>query len=289
MMPAYDAIVSTIQVHIIGCDSFVNEVATGVLMHTYIIAEIGSAWRFSDEAEHLNHAREAISIAKHAGADCIKFQWVSDPRTMEQRRNVSEGSYNILAWPEKWIRFIATYCEEFQIEFMCTVFLPCDVEKLNPYVKRWKVASLENQDKELFLAMGKTGKQIIASHGATHATDGRDRLEHKSLHCTASYPAPMDSLNLWAIRKGWFDGYSDHSCNVLTGALAVACGAEIVEVHFRLSRTPQHLNPDYAHSLDSYSLYQYIANIRQAELMLGDGHKKIEKCEEWALQHKVKA
>lgn len=262
---------------------------------TLIIAEIGSAWRFGQESRHLSNAREAIKIAKECGADCVKFQWVSDPRKMEQRRNVPEGSYDILAWPEKWIRFIATYCEEFDIEFMCTVFIKEDVETLNPYVKRWKVASLEAGNEELVTSMYGTGKEIIASTGGLDADEIRMMPwlgNCKLLHCTVSYPCPLDALNVSVIaysvnQEVFVRGLSDHSANVLTGAVAVACGAEIVETHFRLPETPE-INPDYRHSLTDWQLEEYIRNIRQAELMLGDGIKKVEPSEEWALKHKVR-
>lgn len=251
--------------------------------HTFVIAEIGSAWQWPF-AGTTTEAREAIAIAKSCGADAIKFQWTSKPREMEQRRHVKQGSYNILAWGKDKLEFIARECQESCIEFMCTVFLPCDVEILNPYVKRWKVASLESSDTELKAAMLITGKEIIISRGAS--ADLFPSSLWKTLHCTAAYPAPLSELNLKVVR--YVDGYSDHSRNKLTGALAVACGAKIIEVHFKLFHTPVD-NPDYNHSLYEPELRQYIENIRQAELMLGDGTKKVEKCEEWALKHKVKS
>lgn len=254
-------------------------------MHTFVIAEIGSAWRW-EFAGTTTEAREAIAIAKSCGADAIKFQWTSNPREMEQRRHVKQGSYDILAWGENKLDFIARECRESCIEFMCTVFLPCDVAILNPYVKRWKVASLESVSEGLLDAIYKTHKPMIVSAGAMGFVMLPPALNADTLHCTASYPAPLDQLNLKAIRS--YSGYSDHSGNTLTGALAVACGAKIVEVHFKLFNTPRD-NPDYGHSLCQPELRQYIANIRQAELMLGDGVKKVEKCEEWALKHKVKA
>lgn len=256
-------------------------------MHTFVIAEIGSAWRFGDGQTQIENAREAIKIARESGADAIKFQWVSDPRLMEQRRNVPNGRYGILAWPEEWIEHFATYCKLHNLEFMCTVFLQCDVLTLHSYVKRWKVASLECDDTVLIRAMKETGKPVIASHGANGDSVWRGGiLADMYLHCTAAYPATLDQLNLNVIKTQVYEGYSDHSCNELTGAIAVACGAKIVEVHFKLSDTPID-NPDYGHSLTPSQLKRYVTNIRQAERMLGDGIKKVEKCEEWALQHKV--
>jgi N,N'-diacetyllegionaminate synthase len=251
-------------------------------MKTFIIAEIGSAWRFGDR--ELRNAHQAIGIAKEAGADAVKFQFTSDPRKMEARRNVQPGAYDILAWPASYIEYFHQVCEEAGIEFMCTVFLPKDVKIIDPYVKRFKVASLESGSNSLANAMADADseKDIIVSHGASGRVCG-----HQLLHCTAAYPAPMDSLNLKAIQVDGYEGYSDHSADLLTGALAVACGAEIVEVHFRLSGTPKD-NPDYNHSHSPKQLKQYIDNIKKAELMLGDGIKKVEPCEEWALKHKVR-
>ena len=253
-------------------------------MHTFVIAEIGSAWMFgpSPSVKML----DAVSIAKECGADAIKFQWVSNPRKMEQRRHVPSGSYDILAWPILWLHPVAELADELGIELMCTVFLKEDVETLNPYVKRWKVASLECEDEELLDALEDTGKSIIISSGAMTFAMIPPLVKSSILHCTAAYPAPIDQLNLKAIRLA--GGYSDHSCNVLTGAIAVACGAYIVEVHFQLFNTPKD-NPDFNHSLYPQQLTEYISNIRQAEHMLGDGIKKVEKCEEWALKHKVRS
>lgn len=251
-------------------------------MHTFVIAEIGSAWRFGSAPSV--QMIDAVSIAKECRADAIKFQWVSDPRKMEQRRNVPVGSYDIIAWPILWLPHVAEAAEELGIELICTAFLPEDVETLNPYVKRWKVASLERSNLELLQAMERTGKQMIVSCGASNAKRGM----HSNLHCTSSYPAPLNQLNLLCIERYGYDGYSDHSCNTLTGALAVACGAKVVEVHFKFSNTPKD-NPDFNHSLYPWQLTEYIGFIRQAELMLGDGIKRVMPCEEWALQHKVRS
>ncbi len=107
-------------------------------MHTFVIAEIGSSWAYN-----ISGALEAVAIAKKCGADAVKYQWTSDPREMERRRKVTSGAYDILHYPIGWIKDIHAECQRLGIEFMCTVFLPKDVDFMNPYVQRWKVASLE--------------------------------------------------------------------------------------------------------------------------------------------------
>lgn len=253
-------------------------------MGTFIIAEIGSAWRFGENhAQHHRNALEAIDTAKSCGANAIKFQWTSDPRAMEKRRKIRRGSYDILAWPREWLEDFHEACALHEIEFMVTVFLEKDVPVIAPYVSRFKVASLESEDHELIATMREFKKEVIVSHGAS---SGGLLPRVKNLHCTAAYPARPSELNLLAICSG-YDGYSDHSAHIHTGALAVACGAGIVEVHFRLNNTPQ-TNQDYPHSLSRLLLRLYVSNIRRAEEMLGNGKKKIEKSERWALKYKVK-
>lgn len=252
-------------------------------MSTFIIAEIGSAWRFGKtNAQHHRNALGAIYTAKSCGANAIKFQWTSDPIAMEKRRKVKRGSYDILAWPREWLEDFHEACALHKIEFLVTVFLEKDVPVIAPYVSRFKVASLESEDHELIACMREFRKEVIVSHGAS---SGGLLPRVKNLHCTASYPAPPSELNLLAICSG-YDGYSDHSAHIHAGALAVACGAGIVEVHFRLNDTPQR-NPDYPHSLSRLLLRLYVSNIRRAEEMLGNGKKKVEKSERWALKHKV--
>lgn len=82
------------------------------------------------------------------------------------------------------------------------------------------------------------------------------------------------------------DGLSDHSRHALTGALAVAAGATIVEAHLRLDDTPAE-NPDYAVAFSPSEFTQYVKNIRDAEVMLGTGRKEIQACEHEMLSFKV--
>jgi len=266
---------------------------------TFIIAEAGSSWQIGlRQSGRLAHAIKCIKVAKHCGADACKFQWTSQPTEMAKRRHMTNpGAYAHLAWPEKWLHILAAECEQESIEFMCTVFLPVDVETIAPLVKRLKVASLEAGSKTFCQVCVDTKKPVLISTGAAFMETFRDRHANlgwsswgnvKVLHCIAAYPAPIEQMNLSCILRQGMHGLSDHSGDLLTGALAVAAGAEIIEVHFRLWNTPQ-ANPDYKHSHDPHGLGDYIDNIRKAELMLGDGVKKVEDCERPMLKHLVTA
>jgi N,N'-diacetyllegionaminate synthase len=274
-------------------------------MRVFVIAEAANTWRIGRvDEQHLRYARKAIVTAKAAGADAVKFQWTSDPTLMAERRTVLSDTYTILAWPAAWLPLLAKECERVDIEFMCSVFLAKDVATIAPFVQRFKVASLECQDEALVAEMeqhrittvrgpipykpspGAYIKPIYVSVGAAErsATPAYGAL----LHCCCAYPAPLSQMNLAVLRRHDYHGLSDHTGDVLTGAVAVGAGAEIIEVHFRLDETRKD-NPDYLHSHSPNRLVEYIMNVRKAEIMLGDGVKKIEECEKPLLKHRVHA
>jgi N-acetylneuraminate synthase len=97
------------------------------------------------------------------------------------------------------------------------------------------------------------------------------------MQCTASYPAPIESLNLRAIStmKQTFQlpvGLSDHSQDPLIGPLsAVALGANLIEKHFTLSRRLP--GPDHSFSIEPSELNLMVKSIREVEQALGNGEK----------------
>ena len=61
------------------------------------------------------------------------------------------------------------------------------------------------------------------------------------MHCISSYPARLADANLSVIselvhRHGVPVGFSDHTVETMTGALAVASGASLLEKHFTLDK-----------------------------------------------------
>ncbi len=68
----------------------------------------------------------------------------------------------------------------------------------------------------------------------------------------------------------------------------MAYGAKIVEAHYRLDACDP-LNPDYPVAFSPFEFTQYIAYIRDAEAMRGDGRKTIQPSEEPMLRYKVGA
>jgi len=96
------------------------------------------------------------------------------------------------------------------------------------------------------------------------------------LHCTSSYPASMEDINLTVIEtlKTAFQckvGYSDHSLGTEVPIAAIALGAEIIEKHFTLDKKME--GPDHAASLDCHELTYMVKSIRNIEKALGTSWK----------------
>jgi N-acetylneuraminate synthase len=68
-------------------------------------------------------------------------------------------------------------------------------------------------------------------------------------------------------------GYSDHTTESVTGALAAAAGATIVEKHLTYDRTAK--GPDHAASADPAQFERYVRQIREAERMRGTPGKRV--------------
>ena len=119
---------------------------------------------------------------------------------------------------------------------------------------------------------------------AFESDDGRDALiEHVVLlHCTTQYPAPIDSVNLRAMKSmhdyfGLEIGYSDHTKGWTVSCAAVALGARVIEKHFTLDRSLP--GPDHAASLEPEELGQMVDSIRMVEAALGNGEKMPQEAE----------
>lgn len=236
---------------------------------------------------------DMIRLARDVGADAVKFAWCSNPDRLAERRQAWDyrAAYAYLALPQEWLRELRAECEEAGLAFLCTAYLPEDLPVVLPLVRWAKISSFEAQDRAFLAAHNAYEVPVILSlgavdiQGAMAAAEPVERL-WAVLHTVSAYRAPVEQMNLLAIRDltahcpgAVHVGLSDHSAHVLTGAIAAACGASVIEVHARLEDTPAG-NPDFPHSLAPEQLRQYVANIRLAERMLGDGIKRVMPCEE---------
>jgi len=188
--------------------------------------------------------------------------------------------------PYSWLPKLANCCRRNGILFMSSVFDEASAARVNPYVQAHKIASYELNHLPLIRKVAAYGKPLIMSTGTCEDGEIEDALDAVKAHgdvcvalmqCTASYPAPMEALNLRAIvsmrrRYRVPVGLSDHSRDPLVAPLgAVALGATLIEKHFTLSNKLS--GPDHKFAVEPQELKRMVAAIRALERGLGTGEK----------------
>jgi sialic acid synthase SpsE len=232
-------------------------------MSVFLVGEIAAAhdndWR---QVERL------VALCAEAGFSACKLQYWSDPDALADRRHATpeyRAIYRRYAIPVGWLPLFASLCHAHGLEAVCSVFLPSDVEAVAAWMDRAKVASFECEDESLLSAVRATGKPWIVSCGmGGRIPNGDERM--LAMGCVSQYPAALDGALATVC---FYDGYSDHTANMWTGAVAVGAGASVIEVHVRLDDTDPE-NPDYATALDPARFRLYAEGVRTAERLLAD-------------------
>ena len=246
----------------------------------------------------LDKALRLIGTAKGLGASTVKFQFWSNPDRLADLRRVGpdyRAIFHRYAMPEAWLPVLAAEASAQGLEFLCTIYLAEDLPIIAPFVTRFKVASFEASDAEFLQAVMAYGRPILASTGMHSDSEVGDLIrrlgvgiEHEGtgrlgsggtlLHCTSAYPCPPEAANLRVLHiprhPRIICGFSDHTRSPLAGAVAVGAGARVVEFHLRLYDTDTN-NPDFAVSRSPGEARIYVENIRQAEVLMGDGEKRV--------------
>lgn len=270
----------------------------------YVIAEIGINHNGS-----LEIARRLIEGAKRAGCDAVKFQkrtpeicvpreqWNVERDTPWGRITYIEYRHRMELGPRE-LREIDDYCRELEIDWFASCWDEPSVDLIEEFdVPCHKVASATITDLALLAKIRDTGRPIILSTGMStleeieQATDttGLDRL--LVAHTTSSYPCPLDSVNLRMIQtlKQLYPtcpvGYSGHETGLGPTWAAVALGATFVERHITLDRAMW--GTDQAASVEVDGFARLVRGIRDIELSLGDGVKRVY-ADEASLQKKLR-
>ncbi len=249
----------------------------------YIIAEAGVNHNGS-----LQTAFEMIEVAYNAGADCIKFQAFSADELVIRKEKSQYEMLSKLELSEEDFKKIFCRCINMQLDFLATPFSPKWVRILYGMgVKGFKISSGSITSLKLLKEIGETKLPVFLSTGMSKIEEIRNAVvvlkDHGCnylylLHCVSLYPTPIDKVNLFAMHtlKKEFNvpvGFSDHTTDTISGALAVAAGADIIEKHFTLDRGME--GPDHKISLVPSELREYISEARRAYVMCGQGGKDI--------------
>lgn len=251
----------------------------------------------------LGLAMQLIDAAAQAGADLVKFQTFNAGRLVTraakkadyqtQATDSKESQHEMLRrleLTEAMHHELIAHCAARSIGFFSTGF---DIESVDLLLSlgqdHFKIPSGEITNLPYLRHIGQLGKTVILSTGMATLGEieaaievleqaGTARAQITVLHCTTEYPTPMNEVNLRAMQSihtafGVAVGYSDHTQGIEVAIAAVAMGATVIEKHFTLDRTLP--GPDHKASLEPEELKAMVAAIRNIEVALGDGIKRL--------------
>ena len=256
----------------------------------YVVAEIGINHNGS-----IDLAKELITRSSACGCDAVKFQKrtidvVYTEGELSQPRESVFGKTNgdlkrgleldLNAYSE-----IDRYCKEIGIDW----FASCWDEESVDFIEQfdppcYKIASASLTDDDLLRYHRSFGRSIVLSTGMStidqinHAVGVLGSDDLVLLHCTSTYPAESKELNLRVIEtlKKTYSvpvGYSGHESKFIPTFAAAMVGASMIERHITVDRSLW--GSDQAASLEPMAFERMVKYIREIELMMGDGVKKV--------------
>lgn len=271
-------------------------------MSVFIIAEAGVNHNGS-----IDLAKKLIDAASNAGADAVKFQTfkaeslatknVRKAKYQKARTNRKQSHFDMLKKLELNIethKELISYCHKKKIIFLSSPFDHDSIELLNDLgLEIFKIPSGEITNLPYLRHIGKLNKKIILSTGMSNMDEVKNALDilinsgtKKNkitvLHANTQYPTPIEDVNLRAMITMGKEldvkfGYSDHTLGIEVNIAAVAMGAQCIEKHITLDCNME--GPDHKASLEPEQLKKMVKVIRNIELTLGNGIKKLSKSE----------
>ncbi|MBP6151872.1 MAG: N-acetylneuraminate synthase family protein [Candidatus Methylopumilus sp.] len=232
----------------------------------YIIAEIGSNWRHD-----IQIGKAQIWAAKKCGADAVKFQMYTH-KDLYGTEGILKGGVT-----EREVEIFSEFCQQNNIDFLCSAFSADDFYFLNPYVKYHKIASCENEDPTIIAAVLNSDKKFFRSNGATF---GLNRLPREiPMSCIAAYPAKAEDYSFKNFDETLDWGLSDHTIGIELAVTALFKGCMYFEKHF--DSTPQFPptadasvsfdEPEFADYCDTIRYLYHLKNItEQAKTVTAD-------------------
>lgn len=259
---------------------------------TYVIAEIGINHNGSADM-----ACRLIDAAKAAGCDAVKFQkrGVSAVYTREELDKPRESPWGKTAREQKYglelkqkdYDLIDSHCKSVGIDWFASCWDSGSLSFIRHYCPPcYKIHSAAVTDLALIRETCRVGKPILLSTGMSTLDEVDSAVQVirsmgnplAILHCTSTYPAVSDELNLACIpmlaaRYGVPVGYSGHEVGLATTLAAVALGACVVERHITLDRTAY--GSDQASSIEPHGFAHLTRDISEIEKAMGDGVKRV--------------
>ncbi len=265
-----------------------------------IIAEAGVNHNGS-----IKNIYKLIDIASSSNSDFVKFQITNSkliskhaPKAKYQKKNTNinetqksmisklEFDWNILH-PK-----LVNYCSKKNIKFLTSAFDEIALDQIKKLkLGLYKIPSGEITNLTYLEHLSRFKGEILLSTGMSNLKEIERALKVLTrfrnnkitlLHCNSAYPTPFIDANLKAIvtlkkEFGYQVGYSDHTLGIEAAVAAVALGATVIEKHFTIRKDMK--GPDHKASLEPKELKKLVEAIRNIEIGMGNGFKKVTKSE----------
>lgn len=259
-------------------------------MAVFIIAEIGI-----NHNGDLELAKKLIDLAVDAGCDAVKFQKRTIDKVYSQemldrprespwghtQRAQKEG----LEFDEAEYDTIDAYCHKKGIIWFASAWDVDSQRFLRKYDLRYnKVASAMLTRDDLLEEIAGEGRYTFISTGMSswgeidHAVEifRKHRCPFELMHCNSTYPMEDGDANLALIpvlreRYDCKVGYSGHEQDIRPSVLSVAAGASSIERHITLDKSLY--GSDQKASIEPERLRVLVCEVRQAEMIMGNGKK----------------
>ncbi len=270
----------------------------------YVIAEIGH-----NHQGDVEKAKALIHAARDCGVDAVKFQkrdnrvlftraFYDSPYDNENSFGATYGEHReALELPKAdWFE-LSQYAREEGVAFVAAAFDEPSADFLAELgVDAFKFASGDLVNVPFLRYVAALGKPMFLSTGGGTIEDIDRAVEATAstnpqlavLHCTASYPAEVEDLNLSVIatlRERYPDlviGLSDHHNGIAMAPVAFMLGARVFEKHFTLNHAWR--GTDHAYSLMPDGMRRFVRDLQRVPAALGDGVKRRLPSEERPLQ-----
>lgn len=260
----------------------------------FMIAEIGINHNGS-----LEIAKRLIDASFACGWQCVKFQKrTPDICVPESQKGVwrdtpwgrmtyLEYRYKVEFGPGEY-SYLDKYCREKPIFWTASVWDLPSLKFLMDYdVPFVKIPSAKLTESDLVAAVAQTGKPVVLSTGmstveeidrAIELLEKHTKGDYVLMHTNSAYPAPAEELNLRVIdflrqRYRCVVGYSGHEYDLEPSVIAVSLGARVVERHVTVDH--ELWGSDQAASLEVHAMNMLFKRIKDIDVMLGDGVKRL--------------
>ena len=254
----------------------------------YLIAEVGG-----NHEGDFEKAIELAELACKSGADAVKFQIYSADSLVskmeEPKRHAHFKKLELL--PEQHIA-LAEICRDNGVTYTASVWDMNALEWIDPYMKFYKIGSGDLTAYPILEKIARIGKPIIVSTGLATLEEIKgtvqflqsinDRYKQRDylalLQCTTSYPNIESEVNLRVMKtlKKEFSltvGYSDHTRDSYAAQIAVAMGAEILELHFTDNKLRENFR-DHQISFTNDDIQKLVCDLERIKTLEGSLIKK---------------